>query len=141
MLHYEEWDALLRSRGIEDADLSPGPELAETYLRLGRVDDAAAAAARHEESARIKGQPWALARAARTRGLLAPDGELAHEFDEALALHEQTPDRYEAAAHASRLRRTLTPPRAPSSRARGPACGDRGIRRARRGAVVDSRPH
>ena len=109
VLHYEEWDALLRSRRIEDVDLSPGPELAETYLRLGRVDDAIAAAARHEESARIKGQPWALARAARTRGLLASDGELADPFDKALALHEQTPDHYEAArtrlAYGGRLRR------------------------------------
>jgi DNA-binding CsgD family transcriptional regulator len=107
--HYEEWDALLQSSGIEDADLSPGPELAETYLRLGRVDDAIAAATRHEESARTKGQPWALARAARTRGLLAPDVELEHAFDEALRLHEQTPDRYEAArtrlAYGARLRR------------------------------------
>jgi DNA-binding CsgD family transcriptional regulator len=109
VLHYEEWDVLLQSRGIEDTDLSPGPELAETYLRLGRVDDAAAVAARHEESARAKGQPWALARAARTRGLLAPDGELEREFDEALGLHEQTPDIFEAArtrlAYGARLRR------------------------------------
>ena len=109
VVHYEEWDALLRSRRIEDVDLSPAPELAETYLRLGRVEDAVAVAARHEESARIKGQPWALARAARTRGLLAADGELAAAFDEALALYEQTPDRYEAArtrlAYGARLRR------------------------------------
>ena len=43
--HYQEWDALLAARGIEDTDLSPAPELAETLLRLGRVEDAAAAAA------------------------------------------------------------------------------------------------
>jgi DNA-binding CsgD family transcriptional regulator len=107
--YYEEWDALLQSRGIEDTDLSPGPELAETYLRLGRVDVAVAAAERHEASARGKGQPWALARAARTRGLLAPEDEIEHAFGEALALHEQTPDLFEAArtrlAYGSRLRR------------------------------------
>jgi DNA-binding CsgD family transcriptional regulator len=110
VLHYEEWEALLQSRGIEDTDLSPGPELAETYLRLGRIDEAMVAAARHDESARTKGQPWALARAARTRGLLAANEELERAFDEALALHEQTPDSFEAArtrlAYGSRLRRT-----------------------------------
>jgi DNA-binding CsgD family transcriptional regulator/RecA/RadA recombinase len=108
--HYEEWDALLRSRGIEDTDLSPGPELVETYLRLGRADEAAAAAARHEESARSKGQPWALARAGRARGLRAPDEELEREFDAALRLHDMTPDVFETArtrlAYGARLRRT-----------------------------------
>src|SRR6185503_15259968 len=34
--HYLEWDALLAASGIEDADLSPAPELTETLLRLGR---------------------------------------------------------------------------------------------------------
>jgi DNA-binding CsgD family transcriptional regulator len=109
VVRYEEWDALLRSREIEDTDLSPGPELAETYLRLGRLDDALAAAERHDESAQEKGQPWALARAARTRGLLAPDAEFEEAFDEALRLHENTPDVYEAArtqlAYGARLRR------------------------------------
>jgi DNA-binding CsgD family transcriptional regulator len=107
--HYEEWDALLHSRGIEDTDLSPAPELVEAYLHLGRVDDAAAAAARHEESARAKGQPWALARAGRTRGLLAPDDNLEQEFEAALRLHEKTPDVFETArtrlAYGARLRR------------------------------------
>jgi DNA-binding CsgD family transcriptional regulator len=107
--HYEEWDALLHSRGIEDTDLSPAPELVEAYLHLGRVDDAAAAAARHEESARAKGQPWALARAGRTRGLLAPDDNLEEEFEAALRLHEKTPDVFETArtrlAYGARLRR------------------------------------
>jgi DNA-binding CsgD family transcriptional regulator len=107
--HYEEWNALLGARGIEDTDLSPGPELTETYLHLGRVDDAAAAAAQHEESARAKGQPWALARAARTRGLLAPADEIERQFDAALQLHADTPDVFETArtrlAYGARLRR------------------------------------
>jgi DNA-binding CsgD family transcriptional regulator len=107
--HYEEWNALLHLRGIEDTDLSPAPELTETLLRLGRGDDAAAAAADHEQSARAKGQPWALARAARTRGLLAPDAELEREFDAAIALHGKTLDVFETArtrlAYGGRLRR------------------------------------
>jgi DNA-binding CsgD family transcriptional regulator len=109
LVHYKEWDELLQSRGIEDIDLSPAPELAETLLRLGRVDDAAAAAERHEQGARAKGQPWALARAARARGLLAPDEGLERAFDEALVLHAQTPDVFEAArtrtVYGARLRR------------------------------------
>jgi DNA-binding CsgD family transcriptional regulator len=107
--HYSEWDALLHARGIEDTDLSPAPELTETLLRLGRAEDAAAAAAAHEQSARNKGQPWALARAVRTRGLLAPDADLEREFDTAIALHAQTPDVFEGArtrlAYGARLRR------------------------------------
>jgi DNA-binding CsgD family transcriptional regulator len=107
--HYEEWDALLRRRGIEDADLSPAPELTETLLRLGRSDEAAGAATDHERSARAKGQPWALARAGRTRGLLAPDAEVEREFEAALALHGMTPDVFETArtrlAYGARLRR------------------------------------
>jgi DNA-binding CsgD family transcriptional regulator len=66
-------------------------------------------AAPHEESARAKGQPWALARAARARGLLADDESFAEEFEAALALHEQTPDVFEAArtrlVYGARLRR------------------------------------
>ena len=47
--------------------------------------------------ARAKGQPWALARAARCRGLLAPDGELDEVFGEALANHRRTEDAFETA--------------------------------------------
>jgi DNA-binding CsgD family transcriptional regulator len=109
LAHYREWDALLGSRGIEDTDLSPAPELTETLVRLGRGGDAAETAARHEQSARAKGQPWALARAARTRGLLATEDEFEREFDEAIALHGETPDVFETArthlAYGARLRR------------------------------------
>jgi DNA-binding CsgD family transcriptional regulator len=107
--HYEEWRALLTARAIDDSDLFPGPELVEAYLRLGRLEEAIAVAALHEESARAKGQPWALARAARVRGLLASDDELEPAFDEALELHGNTPDTFETArtqlAYGARLRR------------------------------------
>jgi len=109
IVHYQDWDGLLTARGIEDTDLSPGPELVEALLRIGREEDAVAAAARHEESARAKGQPWALARAARVRGLLAEDPDFEREFDEAIARHGQTPDVFETGrtrlAYGARLRR------------------------------------
>jgi DNA-binding CsgD family transcriptional regulator len=106
---FEEQQAVLVARDIRDVDLSPAPELVELYLRLGRDQDAAQAAEAFERDAQVKAQPWALARAARCRGLLAGDDEFDREFTAALALHEQTPDTFETArtrlAYGSRLRR------------------------------------
>jgi len=105
----EEEVLRLRELGIGDVDTSPAAELVEAYVRLGRPADAAAKADELEEQARAKGQPWSLARAARCRGLLADDDELESCFEEALRLHERTPDVYEAArtrlAYGARLRR------------------------------------
>lgn len=95
--HYEAQAAALLTRGIADVDLSPGPELVEAYLRLGRREDAKGAAAEFVARATEKGQPWALARAARCRGALARTGEMEACFEEALALHELTPDAFETA--------------------------------------------
>jgi DNA-binding CsgD family transcriptional regulator len=107
--HFEEQRAVLRSRRILDADLSPVPELVEIYLRLGRGSEATEAAGEFSRDAHIKAQPWALARAARCRGLLAAEGESDPHFDAALALHGQTADAFEAArthlAYGARLRR------------------------------------
>ena len=73
--HHEAQAEALRERGIADVDLSPAPELVDAYLRLGRREEAVAAAARVRALRReAKGQPWALARAARCRGLLAEAG-------------------------------------------------------------------
>lgn len=92
-----------------DVDISPGPELVECYLRLGRRDDALAAAAEYATKAEAKGQPWACARAARSRALVADDDEFQPHFDDALALHGQTPDVFELArtrlGYGARLRR------------------------------------
>ena len=107
--HHEAQLQELRERGIADVDVSPAPELVESYLRLGRGEDAAAAAAEYVAQAQAKGQPWALARAARCRGLLADDAEFEAAFEEALRLHERTPDAFETArtrlAYGARLRR------------------------------------
>jgi len=109
LAHFEEERAVLRSRGILDADLSPVPELVEIYLRLGRGPEAANIAGEFTRDADTKAQPWAMARAARCRGLLAADGESDAHFETALALHGQTADAFEAArtrlAYGARLRR------------------------------------
>lgn len=90
-------------------DLSPAPELVDAYLRLGRRDEAAALVTGLVAEAEAKGQPWALARAARCQGLLADPGELEARFEEALELHARTPDAFETArtrlAYGARLRR------------------------------------
>ena len=84
LVQFEEQRAVLRSRGILDADLSPAPELVEIYLRLGRGQEAAEAAAEFERAASTKAQPWALARAARCRGLLAAQSQSDRHFETAL---------------------------------------------------------
>ncbi|HSP72274.1 MAG TPA: hypothetical protein VLN26_07895, partial [Gaiellaceae bacterium] len=105
----EERQAVLERQGIADADLFPAPEQVELYLRLGRPDDAAAAAGAFERAAAAKGQPWALARAARCRALLAGEDDFDACFEEALALHARTADVFETArtelAYGARLRR------------------------------------
>lgn len=107
--HHETQAAVLRSQGIADVDLSPAPELVDAYLRLGRSEDAAALAERFAQQAQAKGQPWALARAARCRALLAETDELEARFEEALQLHGRTPDAFETGrtrlAYGARLRR------------------------------------
>ncbi|HTZ87711.1 MAG TPA: AAA family ATPase [Solirubrobacteraceae bacterium] len=107
--HYEAQAAALEGRGIADVDLSPVPELVDCLLRVGRERDAARIAGTFIAQAAAKGQPWSLARAARCRGMLADADELDAPFQEALRLHELTPDVFETArtqlAYGARLRR------------------------------------
>ena len=106
---FQRLSAILDDLGILDVDLMPGPELAEVLQRLGRGEQARAVAARYAQAARDKGQPWALARAGRTSGLLAADDGFEEHFEAALRLHEQAPDAFELArtqlALGGRLRR------------------------------------
>jgi DNA-binding CsgD family transcriptional regulator len=109
LAHFEEQQAVLALRGIADVDLSPAPELVEIYLRLGRNQEAAETAEEFERDASTKAQPWALARAARCRGLLTAQDKSDQHFETALTLHGQTPDAFETGrthlAYGSHLRR------------------------------------
>ena len=107
--HFEQQQQLLRDLAITDADLLPAAELVDAYLRLGRTDQAERVTAQFTAAASAKGQPWSLARALRCRGLLAGDTGFASLFEQAMSLHEQTPDAFEEArtrlAYGERLRR------------------------------------
>jgi DNA-binding CsgD family transcriptional regulator len=96
LAYFEELRATLAARDMRDVDLVPAPELVDLYLRLGRSAEAAAVASEYSLAATAKGQPWALARAARCRGLVSSDGA-EKEFEAALAFHQQTPDVFETA--------------------------------------------
>ncbi len=107
---FEDQQRLLLDLGITDPDLSPGPDLVDAYLRLGRSDDAEALAAEFMAAAEAKGQSWSLARALRSRALVASDADTTGLFEQALSHHARTPDAYETArtrlAYGERLRRT-----------------------------------
>jgi DNA-binding CsgD family transcriptional regulator len=106
---FEHQRALLAELSITDVDLSPAAELVDAYTRLGRPEDATRVAAELTIAADAKAQPWALARAARSRGLIADDAEITEHFEQALRHHAQTLDVFERArtqlAYGERLRR------------------------------------
>jgi DNA-binding CsgD family transcriptional regulator len=101
-------EVLLDDNQLADVDLRPGPELVEALLRVGRPADAEATAAAYLRGAQAKGQPWALARAARAQGLVA-EGPADRFFGAAFEAHAATVDRFETArtrlAYGVRLRR------------------------------------
>ncbi|HLX77725.1 MAG TPA: helix-turn-helix transcriptional regulator, partial [Acidimicrobiales bacterium] len=107
---YEHQLAAIRTHHIADVDLSPAPELVEVYLRTGRSDQAREVAESYWRDAVAKGLPWAMARARRARGLVAPDNAYELYLADALQDHAETVDLFETArtrlAYGSRLRRT-----------------------------------
>jgi len=106
---YDRLSALLADLRFDDVDVSPVPEQVEALVRLDRGADAVALTADLTHRATAKGQPWSLARAARSRGLTCDDADLDEHFGVALAEHARTPDTFETArthlAYGSRLRR------------------------------------
>jgi class 3 adenylate cyclase len=109
----ESFDACMQfldAASINDPDLSCAPDLVDALVRSGRLDEARNVAAGFEASAQAKGQPFALARAARARALVAGDSGFATEFETALRHHAETSDAFEQARtelyYGERLRRT-----------------------------------
>ena len=97
VLEFRKLEALMKFHELADVDLVPGPELVEALLRLDQPSEAETVAATYESAAEVKGQPWALARAARARGLIAGDDSAGRCFESALRLHATTPDQFETA--------------------------------------------
>lgn len=112
-VHYRELLALLERLALADPDLSPVPEVVETFWATKRFDEAAALADRYLLVAEDKGQPWSLARAHRAVGTTRAEGADESHLEAALAHHARTPDVYEAArtrlAFGARLRRDRRP--------------------------------
>jgi DNA-binding CsgD family transcriptional regulator len=109
LVHHEAQAERLRAAGIRDVDISSAPELVDEQLRLGRRDEAIAGATEFATQADAKGQPWSCARATRARAMVAEPADAESLFEDALALHTQTPDVFETArtqfAYGAFLRR------------------------------------
>lgn len=109
LVHLDELDALLGSLQVTDPDLSPTPERTDALARLGNRDSALRIALDFHAAAVSKGQPWAMARAERTLGMLSDDTLVDTHFQASLGFHADTLDVFETArtqlAYGARLRR------------------------------------
>jgi DNA-binding CsgD family transcriptional regulator len=91
----------LAQRAVEHGLREPAviqwtPDLIEAYVRAGRLGDAERLLREFEQVARETQRTWALATAARCRGLLAEDSGEEH-FLHALELHDLTPTPFDRA--------------------------------------------
>ena len=94
---FELCQEFLAAISFTDPDLSCAPDIVDALVRLGRTEDARHVATEYSSAAQAKGQPFALARAARARALVAGDSSFATEYEAALRHHEGTPDLFERA--------------------------------------------
>ncbi|TWG97827.1 DNA-binding NarL/FixJ family response regulator [Nocardioides sp. J9] len=108
LVSLREAEELQSQHEMADPDISPVPELVAALVRLGRTEEAGLLVPPHLAAADAEGQPWAAARARRASAMVADDFD--DLFAEALVLHRDTPDLFEAArtelAYGERLRRT-----------------------------------
>ncbi len=86
--HFEECGRIAVKYGLGLPDVVPwSADLIETYVRLGRTEDAVRELETLETQARATGSRWAMATAARSRGLLADDDGYEATMEHALELH------------------------------------------------------
>jgi DNA-binding CsgD family transcriptional regulator len=102
--------ALSDGVGLKEPGVLPfAPDLIEAHARAGSLEAAQAQLNRFTAQAQAAGRRWALAAAARCRGLLADGASLDHPFEEALALGEHGSSPFELArtrlCYGERLRR------------------------------------
>jgi DNA-binding CsgD family transcriptional regulator len=102
MKHLEPVLSFLRSMGAAEPCIIPcAPDAIEALVSLGRLDEAEKVVARLERQGLLRHRPWALATAARGRGLLcAARGDLPGArwlLEEALARHEEISQPFERA--------------------------------------------
>src|SRR6185437_2075188 len=95
--HLTSCESLLAELAINDPDLSQAPDIVDVQVRLGNLPEARDASDRYQPAAETKGQPFALARAARARALLAGKDDYSEEYETALRFHAGTPDVFERA--------------------------------------------
>lgn len=96
--------------GLAELSMFPyPPDLVEAYAKLGHPEKAVALLEWFEDLAEKAERRWALAAAARGRGLLAAPADIDAVFGLALERHEDVPSRFELArtelAYGERLRR------------------------------------
>jgi DNA-binding CsgD family transcriptional regulator len=101
---------LMARHGMREPNwIQETPDLVEAYVRSGCTDDATRVADTFTARAGETRRPWALATAARCRGLVADGSGFVDVFEEALVLHEATPSPFERArtelCYGERLRR------------------------------------
>lgn len=90
--------ALTAEREVRDPSVVPfGPDLVEACIRTGQLDEAKQVLANFEQQAEQTGRAWALAAAARCRGLMADPDRFEEQFRNALAYHDKAPMPFERA--------------------------------------------
>jgi DNA-binding CsgD family transcriptional regulator len=87
----------VRADGASQAPVQWAGDLIEAYAHSGRVSEAQRLVDELAAESARTGQRWAAACLARPRGMLAAEGEFERCFEEALAIHEQDPSRFEVA--------------------------------------------